>query len=498
MRHVVFFKIGMIFLSACYVLASQSYAQSDPVGTATISEQNLRDFDFMVEKISTNYAGYDTKIAGGERQKLASLTERLRNKAPSASRVEMAALMTEWIGFFQDEHTQITALSDSSASRSSSNSVPRLAWTEAGIRKKLHAIGQRRNPVEGIWSIDGDRYRLAVVRGGSASTRFSAVVLSSKADNWIAGMVKADIQSKADGGYSLDYRTGNFATVKLAASLEADGAIFDTGDYGVWRREWPAIRNEAEIDKRFPANEFFIRRLSAKTIWLRVPNFHDDNAAVLSKLLKDNAQALGSTRNLIIDARRNGGGSDVVYGPLMPYLYTRPIYSIGMEMRASADNVTLRRAVADRLRKNPEGLESAKELDAQNLIMEKHPGSYVQTDSRPFSILNLGEALQYPKRVVVLIDLAGSSGEEFLLAARQSGKVTLMGQQNSRGVLDFANVVSMPSPTGRFELQWATSRSLRLPEDPVDNGGIKPDVRIPASASDLVSYAQNWLEMRAY
>ena len=488
MHPVSFVKIATLLVAANFVFASPSYSEPTAIEIGAKADQNLRDFDFMVEKISKNYAGYDAKIAGDGRQALANLTERLRKKASSASSEELAMLMSDWMGFFHDEHTQITSLSGSSGGEPSANSIPRLAWTEASVREKLKALGKRRNPLEGIWSIDGDRYRLAVMREGPTLNAFYGVVLSSTADNWVKGMVKAHIQSNAEGGYSLKYRTGNFATVQWPASLQAEGAIFDVGDYGAWNREWPEIKNKADIDKKFPRGEFFIRSLSAKTLWLRIPNFHDDNAAAFSKLLKNNAQALRSTENLIIDARSNGGGSDFVYSPLMPYLYTRPIYSIGFVMRASADNVALRRAVADQLRRSPEGIDTAKDLDAQNLIMEKHLGSYVQTDPKPFSILNLGQALPYPKRIVVLIDLAGSSGEEFLLAARQSSKVMLMGQQNSRGVLDFANVVSMPSPTGRFELQWATSRSLRLPEDPVDSAGIVPDVRIPETVTNPISY----------
>ncbi len=69
-----------------------------------------------------------------------------------------------------------------------------------------------------------------------------------------------------------------------------------------------------------------------------------------------------------------------------------------------------------------------------------------------------------------------------------------MGQANSAGVLDFANVVAMPAPSGRYIVQWATSRSLRLPDDPVDPDGIAPDVRIPVDVRDPVGWAQAWLE----
>src|SRR5262249_3392411 len=152
---------------------------------------------------------------------------------------------------------------------------------------------------------------------------------------------------------------------------------------------------------------------------------------------------------------------DYVYAPLLPLLYTQPVYSIGMEMRASKDNIALRHEVADKVR--PISKDDADELEAQNRLMAQHLGSYVQPDPLPFSVDRRDSVLPFPKHIAVLIDGAGSTGEQFLLDARQSHKVTLMGQHNSAGVLDFANVVGMTTPSGRFKLQWATSRSLRLP-----------------------------------
>ena len=126
--------------------------------------------------------------------------------------------------------------------------------------------------------------------------------------------------------------------------------------------------------------------------------------------------------------------------------------------------------------------------------MAQHLGGYVQPDPKAFSIYKADSVLSSPGRIVVLIDGAGSTAEQFLLAARQSRKVTLMGQENSAGVLDFANQVSEETPSGRFRLFWGISRSLRLPEDPVDPDGIAPQVRIPDDVADPVGFAQAWLE----
>jgi hypothetical protein len=472
-------------------------AQKVEIAKLNTSELNLSDFDFMVEKISLNYAGYDTKTAGGEKAKLNILTETLRKKVATANHQELTAILTEWVSFFKDKHTNIDELAavvnSGKLDSNPASSVPRLSWREAGVKNKLLALGKTRDPVEGVWRIS-DKYRIAVLRTGPSADTFSAVVLSTTADGWVPNMVKATLARSKLQNYEVKYRSGNFSEVPLTGKIFADGAALDVGDYGVWRREWPPLKNPDLIDRSYPQDEMFLRRSSAKTVWIRLPDFNPVRAAALNKLIKDNATLLDSSPNLLIDLRNNKGGSDFVYNPLITYLYTKPIYSIGIEMRASKDNIALRKAAAENLKSSPEAADTVSELTAQNELMQKNLGTYIIPDKKAFTIATQDKIRVFPKRIAILIDNAGSTGEQFLLDARQSGKVKLFGKANSAGVLDFANVVSMPSPTGRYNLQWATSRSLRLPEEPVDGNGIAPDIRIPEKITDTVGYASDWLE----
>jgi len=173
----------------------------------------------------------------------------------------------------------------------------------------------------------------------------------------------------------------------------------------------------------------------------------------------------------------------------------------------AADNLRDFEFVTEKIRLNYAGWDTkvtaeterpeAEVLDGQIARMKANPGGYVAGDTRPFSIMPLDAVRPFPRRVAVLIDGAGSSGEQFILAARQSRKVTLFGRGNSAGVLDFANVVGMTTPSGRFHMYWATSRSSRLPDDPVDPHGIAPDVRIPADVVDPIGFVTAGLERQA-
>jgi hypothetical protein len=474
-------------------------AGAAPAGAASPAVQaaNLAEFDFMVATLRDNYAGWDTKIGKAHQAEFDALTAKLRaDAAAAADERALLAVMTRWVAYFHDGHTHIgLGPAAKTALAPIQPAGPILAESE--VVRELAAEGAGRDPVEGVWLTSGGRYRLAVIRDGGAG-RFRAVVLSAEPSAWSPGQIKAELIKAEGRRYTARYRMGDHSARDAEGRLIANGAAFDLGgDLGAWRRVWPTPdpQDIDAIDRLAPSDEMFLKSLSPTTLWLRLPDFGDDRAAPLEALLKAHAAEIEATPNLILDERANGGGSDYVYAPILPLIYTRPIYSIGVELRAGPENIRLRHAVAERIK--AEHPDQAAALEAQISLMAQHPGGYVQPGPIPFEVTRFPEARRFPKRVAVLIDGAASTGEQFLLDLRQSRKVTLFGQRNSAGVLDFANVVAEPSPSGRFVLQWATSRSLRLPGGPVDPDGIAPDIRIPADVQDPVTYARDWLERQA-
>jgi C-terminal processing protease CtpA/Prc len=71
--------------------------------------------------------------------------------------------------------------------------------------------------------------------------------------------------------------------------------------------------------------------------------------------------------------------------------------------------------------------------------------------------------------------------------------VVLFGDHTA-GSVDYSTVNRVQFPSGRFELFYPISRSLRLPEEPIDNRGIAADIPIPKSSRDPIGFVQNWLE----
>lgn len=136
------FVLGAFFcLSGSAAIAQTSAAEP--------AAANLRDFDFVVEKITTNYAGYDTRVTEANRAQLTAHTAAVRERAVAASEDELAALLREWVGFFQDRHIGIAHFtSTAAATPPRAAAPPRLEWSEASVRRELASLGRRRSPIE--------------------------------------------------------------------------------------------------------------------------------------------------------------------------------------------------------------------------------------------------------------------------------------------------------------------------------------------------------------
>ncbi len=481
--------------TACQGTPSSAAAAAPQAAAPAETNINLQDFDFVTSKMRANYAGWDSKVTDETRPALDALTAGLRTEAADASPEELTALLQEWMAFFDDGHAGVSPLAAEAPAAEPSGpppAYPSLDWTEASVRAQLKTLGKSRDPLEGIWQIDGDRYRIGVLRTPGKPEAFSAAVLTTTSESWAPGQVKAELTRKEDGALAVLFRSGDHSEHLVGGNLLLGGAVIGVEGWGNWVREVPAIPDPGMVERALPTGTLFLKPLSDETMWLRIPDFDDSRAQPLKDLLAEHEAELASYPNLIIDLRENGGGSDHVYAPLTPLLYSRPIYTVGVEMRASEDNIALRKGIADELR--TEAPDVAAYLDNQNARMAANIGTFVPGGDDLVSIERLEKLLPFPKRVAVLVDDAASTGEQFLLEARQSRKVTLFGKENSAGVLDFANVVGMQTPSGRYQVYWATSRSMRLPDDPVDPDGIAPDIRIPADEADPVAYAQRWLE----
>ena len=241
--------------------------------------------------------------------------------------------------------------------------------------------------------------------------------------------------------------------------------------------------------------------LSAKTLVLTLKSFRDAYREPLVALIRKNHAVLANHRNWIIDVRGNGGGSDSSYTPLLPWLMTDEMVDARQEILATPDNIIGWERFCDIL--SP-GDKACTEFEDRGIarMRKAAPGQYVPQDDDGRITFERVKGLEprRPTRVAILIDHGcGSSCEELVLAARQSFQVKLIGR-STHGSLDYSNVRPHELPSGQRRLWYATTRSNRIPDLPVDLSGIQPDIYLPLDPSnphakdDEVQRVQNWLE----
>ncbi|WP_194778325.1 S41 family peptidase [Pararhodonellum marinum] len=436
------------------------------------------DLTFSISFMSENYAGFSDKVHNENKRSYEFHNSEALKKAKKARNTsECMLVMRQWIDFFKDGHVQIHAIIDPPAQ-------------EDSLSKKQLKVGRERidlpskldfdtNSIEGLYFTADSSYQVAIVANKNEFRDFVAVVRDAKSDWWDPGMVKAEFKRKnEDEFYAINYNLYHrpqIGTVKFTAKGSSD------------RLWWKAGSDRSAIDSH--QNESaMVKKLEDDILYLKVTSFEDWNFPAIDSIFNFHKNLFEKSEKLIIDIRGNGGGSDYVYGPILDYLYTDTIKSIGVDILASEANIAAWEALFTEYPDLPE--EQTLQIQALIDSMGAHQGEFA-------SLIPDGDTVKeikpYPKKVVVLIDGdVASSGEQFVLDAQQSSKVTLMGT-NTAGVLDYANVRRKDLNCLPLGLFYATTRSRRIDMGQgVDPQGIAPDI-ILAIESDWMEEAVKFL-----
>ncbi|MEL7163152.1 MAG: S41 family peptidase, partial [Bacteroidota bacterium] len=178
--------------------------------------------------------------------------------------------------------------------------------------------------------------------------------------------------------------------------------------------------------------------------------------------------------NFIIDIRNNGGGADRSYSELIPFLYTNPIRTVGVEYYSTELN---NQRMLDFIEKPEYGFDADGKAWARESYdkLSTGLGLFMSLNEEPVTVRTEDTVLPFPRQVAILInENNGSTAEQFLLAAKQSKKVKLFGV-TTMGVLDISNMYFVNSPCDQFQLGYSLTRSMRIPDMAIDDKGIMPD-----------------------
>ncbi len=468
----------------------------------TVAQTNecMKDFNFLVQKIKADYPGYVDKVTAKTAPELAKLEQELRKKIlvyPDSCR-RYLSIYAKW---FKDHHLKISGL------RSSSNvtsTKPELKYYIISA-DSLTMLQSRKSTAEGIWhTYIGD---IAIAKSANGPEYIgTSISFRNYAQNQIVFTLTPEGQNEFDL-ITYPYYS-NFMPTEGKASIRLNDNIIELHDDNkrLVRKSGSDAYDNALLKSYFPefpngSNTYpLAMQLTDSTFYLRIPSFGDDRG---NKLTKKHWKEITSTPNLIIDIRNNGGGQDDYYSLLSDLVYNQPYESKGAEWYATKNNIKFYEDLIKngQLKGGEEGLLWTKILMAE---MKKNIGGFVVHPMMgKDKIISKDTVYTYPKRVGIIINGGNaSSAEQFIITAKHSSKVTLFGKENTAGVLDYSNVIGENFPSNKYKLLFPMTRSRRLPNNPIDNIGIAPDIIIPYPATEQLFdrldqwayFVQNYLE----
>ncbi|MCP9770684.1 hypothetical protein EGI22_22490 [Lacihabitans sp. LS3-19] len=460
-----------------------------------------KNFDEIYQKVRDNYAAYSMKVTPTTKPKFDALSKKIKDASAGVTDPkECYKILKEWTEFFKDGHlfinTQIPyidaepkAVIEKRAASISTQKYTSEPIFQAYLTENLAKL----TPVEGIWESDDKAYRLGIIKDATKEGKFYGFLLGKKDELWTAGKTKFVLEQLEENKYKSTYYYADF-TSETIISNQIKNLLVMEGIYKFSKLSpIPKVfASQDDLIHRVP--DYRVERLDSNNTLIILPPFTMANAELyVSELVKQNASLIKASKNLIIDLRNNPGGDENVFDELFQYIGNGPIVRKGSKMRASVENLILLNHELKSIQDYPQ---YAKNLDPKlrSIIrnMQMHPGTMIDAPDKAFEVK---PNTNNPKKVVILLNKnTASSAESVSLEAKQSSKTILMGT-NTKGAFDYTEVRDWGLPCYAWRLALPLGMSYRLPTNPLENVGIKPDVKIPDTEADWVGFAVKYLNM---
>jgi hypothetical protein len=442
----------------------------------------------LITKIESDYPGFEQKTK--DKLLYNSFKKQLAEESKRTEQSSCFEVLKKYTSFFRDGHIWINP---ATTLNKQGNITTELIDIDIDkFRKKLKTT---KDPIAGIWKnrfewTGGVMYEIGITKSGNND--YTGFVITSSSNFWKPKEVKFKLF--ADGTF--EFYT--FDKTKKTGTYEiADNHIiyFKEARSSFIKESIIAAFSEKEISAKVGAfYGFSVKQLSAKTTIITLPSFDYPFVEMINDMMDEHLRLIENSENLIIDIRGNSGGTDNAYQQLLPYIMTNSIRNIGVEYLATQTLIDGLEGYIKTINDKKEKEDEIKKVRGWINSFEKNKGIFVNVSDNPFSIQEVDLAKKSPRNVVVMIDKrVGSAAENLVMRAKQSKKVKVMGTVTSGG-LDYAAARMFDFGCPEYLLQLPTYRSLRLPDFPVDNIGLQPDIFMDRFIKDWVQYAVDYLE----
>ncbi len=444
------------------------------------------NFEWMKTTFENNDAGFSYALENKGQQAYDDHNKRILEKVKSASTTsDCVTILNEWLKFFRSGHLGIDYTypqTENVAPTVFAASFPNWETLKVDMKKFEKELNSKKEPdYEGIW--ESSVYKIGIKK---VNSEYIGFIVESGADTWTKDQVKLRFEVSGKKAKSTFYMRDHSAVESDVVEMLGKNYL-QLGNV-LLERVYPKYETEkhiADYFKMLDAEKPYIDELNATTLYFRIPTFSHLAKTEIDSVIVANKEKILKTESLIIDIRDGTGGSDRSYYEILPFLYTNPIRTVGVEMYSTPLNNQRMIEMVN----NPEyGLseEDKKEMMEAYEKLNNNLGKFVNLGDNEDNVYvrEYDTIYPYPKNVGIIINHRnGSTDEQFLLAAKQSKKVKLFGT-TTRGVLDISNMYGVESPCKEFSLWYALSRSKRIPDFTVDEKGIQSDFYLDKGIPD--------------
>lgn len=438
------------------------------------------NYEWVKKTFEENDAGFQYIIKTKGEIAYAEHNKRIWDKVQNAKTLtECTPILYEWLTFFRSGHIGIIINEQISQTDTVKSKDILSDWETYTIKTEVFKkyLDKKENAdYEGIW--ETEPYKIGIKKEGD---KYIGFIVESGVKTWKKGQVKLRFSITKDKANSVFYMRDYFAVESDIVKMTGKNYL-QIGDIKL-SRLYPKIEDEPQYIQYFKsinASKPYIEKLNKTTLYFRIPSFDIRYKKDIDSVLNVNKEEILATKNLIIDIRNNGGGSDASYSTIIPYLYTNPIRIVGVEFLSTKLN---NQRMLDFINKPEWGFDENRKKWAKEAYdkLENKLGQFVNLSEHTVSENKKDTIYPFPQNVGIIINEAnGSTAEQFLYEAKQSKKVKLFGV-TTFGVLDISNMYFVESPCKEFQLAYSLSRSMRIPEFTIDEKGIQPDFYLDKS-----------------
>lgn len=459
------------------------------VVSSAFSQQNCpceKALENLITKIESDYPGFEEKTKDSLIYN--SLKIQLTVESKNSDNPQCIEVLKKYTTFFKDKHIWILPNEQEIQTKKAENKKPEKLNVDISKFKKR--IENSTDKLEGIWK--DESYTVGIKKTGQ--NQYTGFIIESDNPNWKPKEIKFQLNRKSD----ISYYLSDYSLFKDTFKLYEDCLLYINNlKIPFLKQNMDRRLDSVEINNKInELDGFYFEKLTPKTSMIRLSNFSYPFVERIEKLINKSKSAIENSENLIIDIRNNGGGTDNAYLRLLPFIVTNPIRNIGVERLATQgliDGVTTYKKGL--IQKDPkQNISEIKELDSLTDIYKSKIGEFINLNGETVNIDSIEIASKSPRQIIMLSNNGtGSAAENFLLKAKQSKKVKVLGTPTS-GVLDYASAYFFKFGCDNYKLLLPTYRSLRLPAYPIDNIGIQPDIYLDETVEDWVKYAIEYLE----